>query len=412
MQNLLDNFEEIFPAEFPVVFLHAHPDDESFLSGGLIQLLARKQRQVFIIYCAAAIVSGEPKTLTRQSEARAAAVLLNIPEPLFLNFCEPHYICEEPKPFSTVSIGAAVSELFTLINQITSGSKTTLISYDENGGYGNVDHKKVFELGKEFAKKHQPMVNQLLEVTIHRSRSNSWLEQNATKPLNYLPEIKYWSSSFGTPDSKIRYYYELTLNELEKKKLSLSTHKSQLDSAKFPLTLKPEDFKSWFGTEYLNDDDKQMYFAGERKFVVKNPPDLNDLMGKKIIQGYLPESTNDYQLRLRHCDSQYWYTEIKGLGLNKYSNDRPISAEEFNDLWPQTQNYRIEKIRYIIPYNEQHIDLDVFHGNQEGLIIAEIEGNDTGNKTGIPDWFDTEVTDDPNYTNYYLSKAHNNPDDN
>jgi len=50
-----------------------------------------------------------------------------------------------------------------------------------------------------------------------------------------------------------------------------------------------------------------------------------------------------------------------------------LTPDQFNTLWPGTEGRRIEKIRYQIDEGAQKIELDVFRGNLEGLVLAEVE---------------------------------------
>ena len=66
----------------------------------------------------------------------------------------------------------------------------------------------------------------------------------------------------------------------------------------------------------------------------------------------------------------------------------------------------ITKNRYLIPYGEHTIELDVFKGAHEGLIIAEVEFETKEKALAFqaPDWFAEDVTEDPSYTNSNLSR--------
>src|SRR3989338_635372 len=94
--NLLS--DSVFPGGYPVVFFHAHPDDEAFLSAGLINELIKSGRECLVLYGAAAIVDGVEKTALRQSEAKKSCELLSISSALFLEFCEPKYSQKDALP--------------------------------------------------------------------------------------------------------------------------------------------------------------------------------------------------------------------------------------------------------------------------------------------------------------------------
>jgi CYTH domain-containing protein len=64
----------------------------------------------------------------------------------------------------------------------------------------------------------------------------------------------------------------------------------------------------------------------------------------------------------------------------------------------------IEKIRYKVAVNNLNWEVDQFLGENEGLILAEIELRDENQEIQLPEWVDLEVTDDHRYFNSYLAK--------
>ena len=64
---------------------------------------------------------------------------------------------------------------------------------------------------------------------------------------------------------------------------------------------------------------------------------------------------------------------------------------------------QVEKVRYRILFNQKTWEVDVFGGENEGLILAEIELSQADELFAIPSWIDREVTDDPRYYNSQLA---------
>lgn len=126
--------------------------------------------------------------------------------------------------------------------------------------------------------------------------------------------------------------------------------------------------------------------------------------GVMITQGYLnadPIST----VRIRTVDSRGYIT-VKGLTVgasrNEYEYEIPFSdAVEMLELC--NTNCIIEKIRYKIANELNLWEIDVFSGNNSGLIIAELELNSAEQLFNIPPWVDVEVTHDIRYYNSNLS---------
>jgi CYTH domain-containing protein len=63
---------------------------------------------------------------------------------------------------------------------------------------------------------------------------------------------------------------------------------------------------------------------------------------------------------------------------------------------------RIDKTRYLVPYKDHTFEVDVFHGKNDGLIIAELELNSEAEAFEKPDWLGEEVTGNPAYYNSNL----------
>lgn len=138
----------------------------------------------------------------------------------------------------------------------------------------------------------------------------------------------------------------------------------------------------------------------ERKFLVDQPPDLESTESDAIEQGYLalgPEG----EVRLRRRSERRELTVKRGGGLSREESEIEIDRDQFDALWPLTAGRRLTKRRHRISHGELTIELDVYSGVLEGLIVAEVEfGSESDAESFIPpDWFGTDVTDDHRYRN-------------
>ena len=141
----------------------------------------------------------------------------------------------------------------------------------------------------------------------------------------------------------------------------------------------------------------------ERKFKIKSLPDLDKYEYRVIEQGYL---CTDPVMRVRKEDDKYYMT-YKGRGfLEREEYNLPLNKESYEHLVKKADGVIITKNRYLIPYGEHTIELDVFKGAHEGLIIAEVEFETKEKALAFeaPDWFGDDVTEDPSFTNSYISK--------
>ena len=136
----------------------------------------------------------------------------------------------------------------------------------------------------------------------------------------------------------------------------------------------------------------------EKKFLVKDLPDLSQYRYVDIEQGYI--STNPV-IRIRKKNNKYIIT-YKGEGLMAREElEAPLSKEAYEHLKSKIDGKLIKKRRYLIPFNPYTIELDVFSGHMKGLVMAEVEFADIhyAHRFVPPDWFGQEVTEDVRYHN-------------
>jgi adenylate cyclase len=144
----------------------------------------------------------------------------------------------------------------------------------------------------------------------------------------------------------------------------------------------------------------------ERKFRVDQLPEAGSLTASASIdQGYLAVGSDGTEVRIRRKGDRFYQTVKRGEGLSRLQTEVTLSGEQFEAMWPHTEGRRVEKTRYEIPYGGHVIELDVFHGALEGLIIAEVEFESAEQSAGFepPEWFGEEVTDDGRYQNRNLA---------
>lgn len=144
----------------------------------------------------------------------------------------------------------------------------------------------------------------------------------------------------------------------------------------------------------------------ERKFLLKSAPEnIESFPYHTISQGYISQ---DPVVRIRKLDNDYILT-IKSRGLMKRTEiEKPLTNEEFGELSDMVTGNVIRKRRYILPlteYPDLKVELDVFEGIFEGLILAEVEFPDTeiARSFNAPDYLKLDVTDNPKYQNSSLS---------
>ena len=145
----------------------------------------------------------------------------------------------------------------------------------------------------------------------------------------------------------------------------------------------------------------------ERKFLVTSDAFKRDFVRKNYIaQGYL-NSTPERTVRVR-IKSETGYLTIKGksneTGLSRFEWEKEIALAEAKALLQLCEKGIIEKNRYEVKVGEHLFEVDEFFGENEGLLIAEVELQSETENFEKPNWLGKEVTQDQRYYNSNLSK--------
>lgn len=144
----------------------------------------------------------------------------------------------------------------------------------------------------------------------------------------------------------------------------------------------------------------------ERKFLVKGEFRSDAESSSHIAQGYIcnePERT----VRVRIRDDKAYIT-IKGPssedGLCRFEWEKEIAVDEAKELLKLAVDLPIDKTRFIVPFAGHAFEVDVFHGANEGLVLAELELAQSDEPFARPVWLGAEVTGDKRYYNAYLAQ--------
>jgi len=145
----------------------------------------------------------------------------------------------------------------------------------------------------------------------------------------------------------------------------------------------------------------------ERKFLV-NSTDFKEQASAKnqIAQGYL-NSNPERTVRVR-IKGESGFLTIKGKGnesgTTRLEWETEIPLAEAKPLLALCEKGIIDKIRYEITVGKHTFEVDEFFGENEGLLLAEVELHDENESFEKPSWLGKEVTNDARYYNAYLSK--------
>ena len=143
----------------------------------------------------------------------------------------------------------------------------------------------------------------------------------------------------------------------------------------------------------------------ERKFLVSGDFKQEACDSFRLVQGYI-STDPDRTVRVRIKGEQGFLT-IKGQssedGLSRFEWEKEIPVSEALELMNLCVSGVIDKTRYLVPCGNHTYEVDVFHGANEGLVLAEIELTDEQEMFEKPSWLGEEVTGDMRYYNSMLS---------
>lgn len=140
----------------------------------------------------------------------------------------------------------------------------------------------------------------------------------------------------------------------------------------------------------------------ERRFLVNGNIPEGEVV--EIRQGYL-SSDPDRAVRIRIAGDEAWLTiKARREGFTRAEFEYPIPLADAIEMFHCTTGNDIEKTRYRIPLEGHLWEVDVFHGANDGLVIAEVELASEDEEFSRPDWLGEEVTSNARYTNAMLSK--------
>lgn len=141
----------------------------------------------------------------------------------------------------------------------------------------------------------------------------------------------------------------------------------------------------------------------ERKFLIDS--DLWNYQGEpvKMVQGYLTIDQSKI-IRVRVADKQAFITiksNVKGISRDEFEYEIPV--DDALKLLPLCINSVVKKTRYEYWFAGKLWEIDVFEGDNSGLIVAEIELEHEDEQFELPSWALTEVSIDEKYYNFNLS---------
>lgn len=144
----------------------------------------------------------------------------------------------------------------------------------------------------------------------------------------------------------------------------------------------------------------------ERKFLLSGSFQKHVSTSVRITQGYL-SSVPERTVRVRIKGDRGFLT-IKGIGnesgATRFEWEQEISVADAEALLRICEPGVIDKTRHLVRAGAHTFEVDEFHGENDGLVLAEVELVSEDEAFDRPDWLGEEVTGDPRYYNSMLMK--------
>jgi adenylate cyclase len=144
----------------------------------------------------------------------------------------------------------------------------------------------------------------------------------------------------------------------------------------------------------------------ERKWVpAAPPPGLAGHESRRVEQGYVALDENA-EVRVRRAGDKRTLTIKSAPAMVRTEEELPLSAEQFDTLWPLTDGRRVVKTRYLVPLaDDLTAEVDVYEDALDGLVTAEVEfpSEEAAERFVAPGWLGRDVTGDKRYAKRALA---------
>ena len=258
-------------APLTLMTVHAHPDDESIGTGGILARYAAEGVQTVLVTCTRGELGeiADPSLATpenlgevREAELHAAADLLNVSALHLLEYRDSGMMGtppnDDPRSFWRADMDAATGRVVALIRRYR---PQVLVTYDENGFYGHPDHIQANRVTvAAFHAAGDPerypesglapwAPQKLYYQTVPRSRMREF--DHRLRELKLVPENfdQAMETEWGIADELVTTTVDV-LAFAGVKRQALGLHRSQIGPDHFMLRLPPDLWTEWFGTEH------------------------------------------------------------------------------------------------------------------------------------------------------------------
>ena len=243
-----------------LVSFHAHPDDESIQTGGMLAKAAAAGHRTVLVFATKGehgevdddfLDPGETLGERRTKECHRSAEILGVQRVEFLGFVDSGMIGTPQNDlggsFWTAPVEDAARQLADIL---TEESADILTIYDSDGGYGHPDHIQVHRVGLRAAE--LAGTPRVFEGTMNRDHFRRVIAAGVEAghiPADAVPEVTE-DTTFGRPEELITTTVDVR-EHLATKRASMAAHASQISETSFFLSLPMEAFEASFGWEWF-----------------------------------------------------------------------------------------------------------------------------------------------------------------
>jgi LmbE family N-acetylglucosaminyl deacetylase len=245
-----------------LVSFHAHPDDESIATGGLLARAAADGHRVVLVVATRGehgevapgfLGDGEQLGVRRIAETFASAEVLGAHRVEFLGYVDSGMVGtpenEAPYAFWAAPVEEAARRLAVILDE---EAADVLTIYDDHGNYGHPDHIQVHRVGSRAAA--MAGTPHVFEATMNRDAiarlRAAALEAGIIDSDAAIGDEVADEPDFGTPEAHITHSVDVA-DLVEVKRRSMMAHASQITEESFFLQMPPEAFSAAFGTEWF-----------------------------------------------------------------------------------------------------------------------------------------------------------------
>jgi LmbE family N-acetylglucosaminyl deacetylase len=240
-----------------LVCFHAHPDDESIATGGVMAKAVDDGHRVVLVVATRGehgevpdgfLTDGESLGDRRVQETHASAAVLGVHRVEFLGYVDSGMVDtpenDLPGSFWTADVEEAAQRLAAILEE---EGADVLTVYDSHGAYGHPDHIQVHRVGMRAAE--LAGTPKVFQSTINRT---AIIEMARTAPPSEEFDVAALEAdeSFGSPEEVITCRVDVT-DYVEQKRASMRAHASQIAEEHFMLAMPDDVFTASFGVEWF-----------------------------------------------------------------------------------------------------------------------------------------------------------------